>query len=69
MPLYDFVCNDDECGNVFEALQKSDEIIACPKCNCTAEKLISAPGGYNISGNNSGSTRPRYASSFRRTKK
>lgn len=69
MPLRDFLCNDDECGHVFEAIQKEDEIIPCPKCNCTTERLLSAPGGYQISGNNSGSTRPRYASSFRRGEK
>jgi putative FmdB family regulatory protein len=44
MPIYEYQCND--CGHVFDALQKmSDAVLTdCPDCrNASLRKLVSAP--------------------------
>ena len=43
MPVYEYVCNS--CKNKFELLRpfsKSQESASCPRCNQTANRIISA---------------------------
>jgi putative FmdB family regulatory protein len=66
MPLKDVLCRD--CGHIWEELLKSwEDSPDCPHCESKkTEKLISAPGGYSIKGNNSASVRPAGAGSFKK---
>lgn len=60
MPLYGYKCHS--CELVFESLVRaSDEFQpSCPHCkSMQTEKLITVFGAYNISGNNSASTKPK----------
>ncbi len=70
MKLYDFECI--KCKVVFEALvdkkpEKFTENPPCPTC-CESHTLLKAvaSSGYTIKGNNSASTRPKGAGSFKR---
>lgn len=69
MPLRDYVCRD--CGFEFEEfVQHEQEPNKCSHCESVRiARLPSALGGYHISGNNAGSTRPRNAGSFKRSLK
>lgn len=70
MPLREYICRD--CSHQFEEFIKyeSDEPEQCRQCeSIRIARLPSAVGGYHINGNNSGSTRPRSAGSFKRTLK
>lgn len=65
-PLRDFVCQD--CEHDFEAIDTEDELMKCRECDSfNVKALVSAPGGYHITGHNSGSTRPRNSGSFKRS--
>jgi putative FmdB family regulatory protein len=48
MPLYEYRCV--ACGRQFEQLQSSARTPApgCPACGKETEKLLSAPGGFQI---------------------
>ena len=49
MPLFDFKC--PICQTRFEKLVKSDVVAEpCIKCGGTANKQLSAPGGFNLLG-------------------
>lgn len=68
MPLREYICRD--CSHQFEEFVKyeSDEPEHCRQCESVRiARLPSALGGYHISGNNAGSTRPRNAGSFKRS--
>lgn len=41
MPLFDFKC--ESCQEVFEEFTKEDRIKPCPKCGCSANRLIGTP--------------------------
>ncbi len=66
MPLYEYLCR--ECGHQFEAIVYSpDEEVCCPHCERSkVERLVSTYGGYQMRGNNSASTRPKNAGSWRK---
>jgi len=67
MPLYDFKCKADRCGQVFESLSRPWEPVKCPACGFyPCEKLLSAPGDYQIKGDNSSSTRPKRAGTMKK---
>ena len=69
MPIYEYKCKSDRCGIKFESISKPWESkgVKCPKCKVSdCIKVISAPGGYNIKGNNSASVRPKSAGSFKK---
>lgn len=64
--LFNFKCPE---GHEFEAMVSTeDKTAVCPSCNQTAEKSVQAAAGYQINGMNTGSTRPRYSGSWKRSK-
>lgn len=40
MPVYEYQCTNKKCKNVYEELAKFDDIVNCPKCGKSGEKLI-----------------------------
>lgn len=69
MPIREFLCRD--CGHVFEEIVRHPEDMPsqCNHCESIRINILpSAVGGYQIHGNNGGSTRPKSAGSFKRTK-
>ena len=65
-PLYEYYCK--KCDTVLELYHKVSHLEKrCPKCEeLGLQKLITPFGGYNIKGNNSGSTKPKGSGSFRK---
>jgi len=47
MPIFDFKCQEPECGHIEEVLVRTEEDVpkCCPKCSFTKppEKQVSAP--------------------------
>lgn len=39
-PLFEYVCQNKKCSNVFTELAKFEDKIACPKCNKSSQKQI-----------------------------
>lgn len=70
MPLREYICRD--CNYEFEEIRSADDeykVIPCSRCeDGSAEVVFSPIGGYHINGSNSGSTRPKSAGSFKRSK-
>jgi putative FmdB family regulatory protein len=69
-PLREYLCLD--CAFQFEELvnRENPEPEDCPHCEShKIERLLSAPGGYAIYGNNSASVRPKSAGSFKKAAK
>lgn len=69
-PLRDYLCLD--CGHQAEEFIKYelDEPTECSHCEGKRlERLPAAVGGYHISGGNPGSTRPKFAGSFKKASK
>lgn len=67
MPIREYICKD--CGHIFENFERGDEDkpTQCTQCDSgKIERLLSAHGGYSISGSNGASVRPRKAGSFKR---
>lgn len=49
MPIYEFICTNDDCGLEFQDLISLIEATNdqfCPTCGDLCERLISAPGGF-----------------------
>lgn len=65
-PLRDYLCLD--CGHEFEEfLSAGEHPVGCSHCESKRlERLPSAPGGYQIKGSNSASSRPKNAGSFKK---
>jgi len=61
MPIFEQSCKD--CKKVYEILSKYDERLSqiCPDCNSPTDHLVSAPGCYEIKGNNSGSVPSKWS--------
>lgn len=68
MPLFDFKCNNENCGLLFEGfIRTGDEVTMCPNCGSDdCVKQMPAYGGYHIKGNNGASQRPKQAGSFKK---
>ncbi len=69
MPIYSFKCTRETCGAETESLMKPWERengVECPECGGKAEPVITTPGGYSIGGNNSASTKPKGAGSWKK---
>lgn len=70
-PLNEYICTG--CAHIFETINKwspelKEKKEECPHCNTlTGEYLPSAHGGYSMN-SGGGSTRPKSAGSFKRTK-
>ena len=70
MPLYEYKCR--ACGVISESLVKTwtGTLVKCPECGAgTCDRIITAPGGYNIKGNNGASAKPKSAGSFKNGRK
>lgn len=51
MPLYDFQCQCEGCGETFEALVKPNEQPPCPACGSTlVQKLVSRGVSFELRG-------------------
>lgn len=65
--IRDFKC--EKCTETFEALASDEEAPPCPTC-CDSEWVVrgapTATAGYKINGDNSASTKPKGAGSFKR---
>lgn len=59
--IFDFQCTKKVCQHQFEQMVKNDEKVKCPKCKGKTKKLPVGVSSYNISGDNTGSTRPNFA--------
>ena len=46
--MYDFRCNADNCGTVFEELIQPGDEPACQKCGAATTRLISAPRTFSV---------------------
>jgi len=44
MPVYDYQCEDPDCGCEFEVIIGIDELVDCPICGFNAKRLITASG-------------------------
>lgn len=69
MPIQAYACMD--CEKHWDELVRNpaEEPQKCPSCGGeNFQRSLTTPGGYNIRGNNSGSTRPKGAGSFRKSK-
>ncbi len=67
MPLHEYHCAG--CGNHFDELIRmpEDEPSFCKYCaSADIHRSLSAHGGYKINGNNSASSKPKRAASFKR---
>ena len=67
--IRDFYCTKKCTDDNFEAMTQDEEAPACPVCG-DSESVVrgvpTAPAGYRISGDNSASTKPKGAGSFKR---
>jgi len=45
VPLYDYECQDQTCGHVFETITGvDDQIVECPRCGFNAKRIITVHG-------------------------
>jgi len=66
MPIFDYTCT--QCANKFEAINpRSKKSTTCPICNGRSVRSgVYAIAGYTMAGDNSASTRPKQAGSFKK---
>jgi len=59
MPIYEYECQDKDCGHRFEKKQAFGEepVTTCPKCEGEVKRVISAPAFQFKGGNPSGRKR------------
>ena len=64
MPIFQFKCL--KCEALFDEIVSSKDIdkVKCRDCGCPeVDRVVHVIGGYHITGDNSGSTRPKGAGS------
>lgn len=40
MPMFEYVCTNKKCKNIFDELARFEDIVNCPKCGKPGEKQI-----------------------------